>query len=628
MDILLEGQPIFETAQLIFTRGVDIHPDERVLQQIYNNFDRQKGLSIYVAAGKLGTGKSSHQNVILKRLSNNLANRSAPFDVQMVTTTLTQGVWVYPYPLYAPNQPNIQILLIDIEGMDSVKDADVGDTMLNLMKLYTFGMILSSVFSVHTEMKPDQTTLTILQKAFDVCRIFKSQLNIESPKLFLLMKDVDPLRMLNAIQHSRELIQKHLANYPEERSQLIIKGKCNPHETFKDSTSRDCRQLVGTQFLGVVDELIQVISHSPKIDPTSVNSPITLEGFKKLVKTACDLLNNKDFEGSLITAIDYIKLEILNQVYTESLTECVDNSLEKAKTVPLNVSIQYFRAELTAYVDGCIKLFEDRVSKVIKSSTTIRNWTEKHRAIFRATTLSMGAVEIFTRRKIAAEENEELKMQHEEVLKQQTDLTEKAKKSAEILQNQIIKMDQEHKEALEKTQKEYDEKLRKAAQEALEKIKALEERGEVMEEEHRRKLVELGNKYQADLQRCEAEMLKRKKELEILEQKRKADEEKYNIKMQELQKESFVQLNKVGKEAEEKHRELERRMHEAEKAWNKENFDRKLANETEMNKLRIQLSQVQAARDEKKGGGIFDFLTGIFTEPLKGLATSIVKLFT
>jgi hypothetical protein len=591
MDKLRESQPLRDTKQLIFTKGVDIFPDDKVLELLSQNFDRNKKISVYVGAGDLGTGKSSHQNTLLKRSTNNLSDRSVPFYVLRTPLTLTQGVWIYPYPLYAPGQPDVQILLIDLEGMDGVKAGNAEDTMLNLIKIYTLGMMMSSVFTVHVEMKAKQTTINILRKAFDICRTFKSDLNLDPPKLFLLMKDLDSSLYVNETKEVKDRIEKQLEDFKEERDQLIILGRGDPQNTFKESDSKNCSELIGTSYLKLVDKLIETISQNPKVDPTSINSPISLEGFLRLVKTACNLLNDENFQKNLIMVIDSLKLEKLYKIYTESSTQFVNNSLEEARTISLDTSLENFKDQLAVKTEKCIESFRDRVSQVIKSSISIELWTKKHEATFRATAKSMGAIETFASRKIAAEENEELRVQQENLLQQQKQLTEAAKKSAKNLQKSLLETNQKHKELMKKSKQKNDEKLKKMAQTTLEKIKKLEEQGVEMAENHKKEFAELQKTFQDELAKRENELQRRKFDLDQIEERRKADAETHAEEMKILEK----LLGEAGRDPEERRREIER-MHEKEMAWQKADSEQKLAHKNEMHQWQIQMYEAQAKK--------------------------------
>ena len=131
---LISVQPLLE----IFKGKV--HYSEHVGNQLLDVFDHQKPLVIIVAAGQVGTGKSTWMNSLVYEL--NKSDRSkiefSNFSIGHGNKTHTEGLWVYPYSFRLEKCSDVQIMLCDMEGMGGLKDMDEKELESGLKKLYTF----------------------------------------------------------------------------------------------------------------------------------------------------------------------------------------------------------------------------------------------------------------------------------------------------------------------------------------------------------------------------------------------------------------------------------------------------------------------------------------------------------
>jgi hypothetical protein len=79
------------------------------------NFFSKKKIVPFVAAGNTGMGKSTYLSAAAALLNPHLKNE--PFKTSNALNSCTHGIWVYPRPLCVPCHPDVQIMLIDLEGM-------------------------------------------------------------------------------------------------------------------------------------------------------------------------------------------------------------------------------------------------------------------------------------------------------------------------------------------------------------------------------------------------------------------------------------------------------------------------------------------------------------------------------
>ena len=103
-------------------------------------FDHKKPLVVIIAAGQVGTGKSTWLNSLVYELTTN--DESHPkftdFIVGHTQQSQTEGLWIYPFAFKHKEIKNVQFMLCDMEGMGGIKPENAKIVEESLKRLYTF----------------------------------------------------------------------------------------------------------------------------------------------------------------------------------------------------------------------------------------------------------------------------------------------------------------------------------------------------------------------------------------------------------------------------------------------------------------------------------------------------------
>lgn len=113
---------------------------ENVGNYLLKIFDPEKPLVPVIAAGQVGTGKSTWMNSLVYEFTKNDQSgvEFSNFSVGHGNKSHTEGLWVYPYSFRHEKYPNTQFMLCDMEGMGGLKDIDGEILESGLKRLYTF----------------------------------------------------------------------------------------------------------------------------------------------------------------------------------------------------------------------------------------------------------------------------------------------------------------------------------------------------------------------------------------------------------------------------------------------------------------------------------------------------------
>lgn len=179
---------------LVKCTGGNLEIVHKTITELQKNFSSGLDLVIIMAAGLLGTGKSTWLNTLLITLSKPECP-SGYFHVGHTIETGTEGIWVYPFPLKLLNQ-QFQVMLLDMEGLEGIKiSGNKDETQKEIMKLYTLGMMISSVVTIHTHSRIDNISIQSLQQAFSIIQRLNNNQYMEFPNIFLMVKDTNELKL-------------------------------------------------------------------------------------------------------------------------------------------------------------------------------------------------------------------------------------------------------------------------------------------------------------------------------------------------------------------------------------------------------------------------------------------------
>ena len=109
-----------------------------ILKEVFNP---KQPIVVLVVGGLLGQGKSTWLNTLIYRFirDENLDYDFYPFGAADATVSITDGLWVYPYPFRLAENPDVQFMLIDMEGMGAIKiEHDKNKVKEIWNKLFTF----------------------------------------------------------------------------------------------------------------------------------------------------------------------------------------------------------------------------------------------------------------------------------------------------------------------------------------------------------------------------------------------------------------------------------------------------------------------------------------------------------
>lgn len=123
--------------------------------------NQEKHIGVVTVVGKYRTGKS----YILNRV---LLNQNNGFEVGPTINACTKGLWVWPELIQNPNDPSIQYMVMDTEGLGSLEEGEQTDT-----KIFLMAMLLSSFFIYNSVGSIDEKAVQNLSLIINLSKLLQ-----------------------------------------------------------------------------------------------------------------------------------------------------------------------------------------------------------------------------------------------------------------------------------------------------------------------------------------------------------------------------------------------------------------------------------------------------------------------
>lgn len=433
--------------------GFFLKVDEEAREVIRQNFHSKTPLVTMCVAGLIGTGKSTWLNAFLYYVGK-LRDVESAFEIGHSQLTQTEGIWMFPEPIFLPGNDSFQILLCDMEGMGGIRDgSDQKATEELLQKLYLAGLLISSAFIIHFSFRPSVSEISLLTNMFQVAEELKATLGIEIPKVDVLIRDTDELTT-NKGKTFREVILNS-CKIPENLVKILQffpRGKV-PSEYLYDKEKK-IKNLSGSNYVEEMRKIAIKISEQIKMKP-GFNSQITSDEFINILNELETSLNQPDFTQAYLASLEQ---NIFDLIYPETQlrsAKFLEKTIEEAKNFDVKKNESQFSAHIEALKkqvnDEFVKFVKDTCKRDFSSSKALQGVVNTFRNNVKA---DLG-LEIFLRRKIAHETDEKRK-------KELKDLESKISES----NSQNAKMQKEQQEKMIKLEKTAnDERLARIAAE-------------------------------------------------------------------------------------------------------------------------------------------------------------------
>jgi len=426
---------------------------------LQENFDPKLKICPIVSAGTVGTGKSTWEDTLLYII---VGGKEIPFEVGHTVMTQTEGIWMYPRPIFSKEMPDVQILLIDIEGMDGIKDKmPIQETLVMLQKLYLVGMATASAFCLHTNLRPTGGEYERLKEIFGILSEIKKTIGIEFPKIYLLVRDCSEITTNNGQKY--EDIVRRSCDIPDDLMKILKicpRGEAPP-EFFK---TMNFSLLEKTSYLGIIQQLVREALQNPKKVPGLNNFMNTLQ-LLEMLEQIQQCINSADFKKNFLASLEQKVIEIAQPELMRLVDDYQNNLLQVAQNLPLVKNEHDFDALALQLKEQYKKQFQQFLAETFKRDPGTSEVLKKTLFQLNASLKDETAKRLFLQRKI---ENEKDEKRREEL----QELKAKSEKDHISLMNEIenshlrmTEMEVEFaKQEAEKT-KQFEESLKKLIQE-------------------------------------------------------------------------------------------------------------------------------------------------------------------
>jgi V8-like Glu-specific endopeptidase len=324
-------------------------------------------LIVLAAVGMVGTGKSTWLNAVSYVLGMEL-NKNAGFTTSSDAATQTRGIWCLPYPLHFQGIPDIEVLLLDLEGTGGL-DPDKKDLNAEIRKIYLAGCLLCSVLTAHSHQRVDAELVKNFELALLTCERIKEKIGVDIPKLYICLKDVDKL-VLKERECSEaecvEFIAKSLTRHTQKPLESYgIKIMCKsapPTEFLKDN---EYSVLPGTKYITRIANFLEEIQQDIKKKPGEPDL-MDIESFIELCTVIQGAINNSQFEMYFVNSIDGVLSEELKPIIEQLLFEYEAELTVFAKEAALDISSEQFEKSS----DERKNKYRDRFTAELKARST------------------------------------------------------------------------------------------------------------------------------------------------------------------------------------------------------------------------------------------------------------------
>ena len=450
---------------------------------LQENFDPKLKICPIVSAGTVGTGKSTWEDTLLYIIE---GGKEIPFKVGHTVMTQTEGIWMYPRPIFSKEMPDVQILLIDIEGMDGIRDKmPIQETLVMLQKLYLVGMATASAFCLHTNTRPTGGEFERLKEIFGILSEIKKTIGIEFPKIYLLVRDCSKITT-NTGQNYEDIVRSSCEISDDLMKILKIcpRGEAPP-EFFK---TMNFSLLEKTSYREIIQQLVREALQNPKKVPGLNNFMNTLQ-LLEMLEQIQKCINSADFKKNFLASLEHKVIEIAQPELMRLENDYQNNLLQEAQNLPLVKNEHDFDALALQLKEQYKKQFQHFLAETFKRDPGTSEVLKKTLFQFNSTLKDESAKRLFLQRKIENEKDEKRREELQELKAKSEKDNINLMKEIENNHLRMTEMEVEFaKQEADKT-KQFEESLKKLIQERNE-----------MKEEMSNEINEIKTAYAQELQ--------------------------------------------------------------------------------------------------------------------------------
>jgi hypothetical protein len=204
------------------------------------SLNQDKTLGIISIVGKYRTGKSFFVNRVL------LDQKKGGFQVGPTINPCTKGLWLWKKTIASPNNPDMDIILIDTEGFGGMDENANHDS-----RIFLFSLLLSSFFIYNSQGSIDENALNTLNLVINLAKEIqiKNQNDQEDtsffPEFLWIVRDFT-LQIVDKLGNkisSKEYLENALES--QKGTSDAVENKNKIRRLFKQFfQKRDCMTMV------------------------------------------------------------------------------------------------------------------------------------------------------------------------------------------------------------------------------------------------------------------------------------------------------------------------------------------------------------------------------------------------
>jgi len=450
------------------------------LTEITKNFDQDKKIVVLVAAGLLGTGKSTWLSGLIYECEKYYHKIPGRFEVGHSVVTQTEGIWVYPYPLLVPGFEHTQVMLLDMEGTEGIKlDQDADTTKSSLMRLYTLGLMLSSIFTIHTNFRIDNTTIETLKQSFMIVKQLMTEVPMQIPEIHILVKDCKVVNTGKKNLDPKDFITESCGLEDDLAALINICGRPKPCEEFltklqdQDANPNVFELLQGGELAAFNQSFLEKICGFPKKIPC-LDEDMTIENFRSHIVELSKIINASNYQALFKGSIEKMLIALIKPIKEDLLDLYRGKSNAIAANFSLDREIDELQDEIQTVREKVISQFREEAKKVIKGDVDKFDLIKTEERQFNVLMKNNTAEQSFIFRKIEHSNAKDKVLLESKIQKMQDEAKgqEKALQTIEKnyqgkisnLQAQVQQNNKDYEQKLLRLQEEYNRKLQLSIQ--------------------------------------------------------------------------------------------------------------------------------------------------------------------
>lgn len=367
--------------------------------QILKAYEPNIPIVVINSAGVVGTGKSTWMNTLIYEFTKqDTTIEFSNFSIGHGNKSHTEGLWVYPYAFRLPNI-NAQFMLCDMEGMEGIKNIDHKILMSGLKKLYTFGMIISSNFVLHTHRRPDSKTISTLKEAHSITKRLINVVKFDPPKIFLTVQDSSKFLFGNGnnINENNDIkefkdtlkISHDIGDEIFEYFEILPKPK--PPTDFLTSLEEgiisqfQCFEfLENSDYLKFSQNFLQKYSQNEYIKKKPMQKEaIDIKSLISLWKNLAQIINSNNFENFFKESLDRALQNQMKPIANNLLEEFKAKSSELVQQTSEKENLEFFENKLHEIRKVFSSKYEDEMNKLTNRKASELDFLKNEYLLFK-----------------------------------------------------------------------------------------------------------------------------------------------------------------------------------------------------------------------------------------------------